>query len=138
VNAELDGSVEVDRVRSLVDAAQVQRDRGDELAEAARRDFQRGLESGFPLCCVIFFIGAWSPGPWADWKAAYSAKLHALPGGSPGYVPCPVCLAKIAEGSFGLVEPHGSDGGLYLRRQAAPVAGRNPATPQTSPRGRSW
>jgi hypothetical protein len=57
-----------------------------------------GLHSGFPACCVAFFVKTWAPlklsrrASKADRAAtdAYSAALCQV--GQDGYVPCPDCF----------------------------------------------
>jgi len=48
-----------------------------------------GLHSGFPRCCVRFFVYGWGCMS-DDERAAYSATFDAI---HAGYVPCPQCVA---------------------------------------------
>src|SRR5262249_7406902 len=62
-----------------------------------------GLHSGFPRCCVLFFVGVYWPlaelayhagVEIARWPlASYRAAIDAACGiERPGYIPCPSCL----------------------------------------------
>jgi hypothetical protein len=54
-------------------------------------DVRCGLHSGFPRCCIKFFIGPWSRMPRPE-RVLY---LTSMPNGhGPGYVPCPDCVAS--------------------------------------------
>ena len=45
-----------------------------------------GLHSGFPRCCIRFFLGPWS-------KMSLVERRQYLQSPGPGYVPCPACVA---------------------------------------------
>jgi len=56
-------------------------------------DFWDGIESGFPLCCIIFFCDVWNP----------IRESHRMFHGRPecydwschvGYIQCPECIIK--------------------------------------------
>lgn len=56
-----------------------------------------GLHSGFPLCCVVFFVKVWGPFVMDvdDADRALSESYHAWLSNmecSVGYVPCPKCV----------------------------------------------
>ncbi len=52
-----------------------------------------GLESGYPDCCILFFVVVWSmldePG-----RDRYRAFIDRLAPAGPGYIPCPRCLLE--------------------------------------------
>jgi hypothetical protein len=56
-----------------------------------------GLHSGFPLCCIVFFVKLWGPvvmdtdDRW--FYVSYHAMLAQL-GVSAGYIPCPRCALE--------------------------------------------
>ncbi len=56
-------------------------------------DFWTGIESGYPLCCIIFFCDVWNP----------LRESHRMFHGKPecydwnhnvGYIQCPECIIK--------------------------------------------
>jgi hypothetical protein len=50
-------------------------------------EIECGLHSGYPVCCVAFFVLVWHE--WSELqRGSYMAGLKK----SPGYVPCPRCL----------------------------------------------
>ena len=53
-----------------------------------------GLHSGFPECCIAFYMAVWWPVPKGNPAIrAYLASLDKLPA-QPGYIPCPECLRR--------------------------------------------
>lgn len=62
-----------------------------------------GIHSGYPTCCVLFYVMRYSQfaiEPWPEWKQdAYIGKMREEGLRPRGYIPCPVCLkTKIAHG----------------------------------------
>lgn len=55
-------------------------------------DFWRGLESGYPVCCIQYFCNFWIPV--REQKLMFSGKeCHDYSTGV-GYVQCPECIVK--------------------------------------------
>jgi hypothetical protein len=61
-----------------------------------------GLHSGFPKCCIAFFVKVWWPWLLAIDQLSTRARASAMPAfntyqkwnGQPGYVPCPRCAIE--------------------------------------------
>jgi hypothetical protein len=54
-------------------------------------EIECGLHSGFPKCCILFFVKVWRscrPTP----PQSYYSTMQALGVEPPGYIPCPTCL----------------------------------------------
>ena len=49
--------------------------------------FKHGVESDFPLCCIIWFMNCWHEIP-EDIVESWSSDRD-------GYVPCPECLLRM-------------------------------------------
>jgi hypothetical protein len=50
-----------------------------------------GLHSGFPDCCILFFVTFWASAPDAV-RDFYADLVSNLAVKRPGYIPCPRCL----------------------------------------------
>lgn len=56
-------------------------------------DFWCGIESGFPLCCIDFFINFWVPV--REKKIMFAGRPECYDWKSnTGYVQCPECIIK--------------------------------------------
>jgi hypothetical protein len=58
-------------------------------------DIECGMHSGFPRCCILFFVKVWRN--WMEQRDcalmdAYLRTQRALGVGSAGYVRCPACV----------------------------------------------
>jgi hypothetical protein len=62
----------------------------------ALRAIECGLHSGYPRCCVRYFVEVRMPsylsGQDDEWWDSYKAQLRATGVAPPGYVACPACL----------------------------------------------
>jgi hypothetical protein len=68
----------------------------------ALRAIECGLHSGYPRCCIHFFVEVWMPfclwgqvrfpGQDEEWRDGYRARMRAAGAGGPPYIACPRCL----------------------------------------------
>ena len=57
-------------------------------------DFNCGLHSGIPICCIMYYISVWKP----DFETIQN--LPRLNIEKVYYVPCPTCTVNIMEGNL--------------------------------------
>lgn len=56
-------------------------------------DFWDGIESGYPLCCIIFFCDVWCP--LRIWKRMFHGRPECYDWNThAGYIQCPECIVS--------------------------------------------
>jgi hypothetical protein len=57
------------------------------------QDFWDGIESNFPLCCIIFYMDFWNPKMFSGRPECYDWQLN-LSNTNVDRVMCPECIIK--------------------------------------------
>lgn len=57
-------------------------------------DFWDGIESGFPLCCILFFCTPWTKLRESKRMFSYNESFDWKGSVGVGYVQCPECIIK--------------------------------------------
>ena len=59
------------------------------MADWPMRHWRNGQKYGFPLCCILWFLGPWHVLHRWSWFGDAYGSWSRVPG--TGYVPCPLC-----------------------------------------------
>lgn len=78
------------------------------MTEVFFSDFQLGIHSEIPKCCVHFYCEMLHAGGQLLLARVNEARRRSLPGKrvTAGYVPCSECWARIADGSLAPTQIH--------------------------------